>query len=756
MFRILKNLYHRFLIDERGAVSIYLIIVTLLLFLFNAVLIDYARIIIAERQTEEAAKTALRSTLSSYNSELQNRGLFAFSGDQAEANSIFKEVFRKNLETGKDSFNFLGLQPVEDELSLDLNMERSLANKDILKYQILEEMKYKAPIEVGEALIRDFLTVAEHVEEASDYAKIAKKVNKKAKEREELLDEVETLLTDAKALLEKMEGNIQHNTSSSYPEVTNISDILQWHNKYIEDLKAIKEYEDKQNDNNNGNDDNKKDKEKEEEEKKEIEKKRKNTKQFKANALALLDELITTSKSAVLKLEEALPLIEEAEELNDEIESTINKHKEEGSSSDYENAKQVSKELENSNTEENLEGTLDDYILDKALFTELKEEVTEAIQSLKKESGDIQTNALIPKLERDFKGAVEQDFEGSNKKGSIVNHVKHAKQYHKDALESTTNAYDILKNNEGRKKYKENEEEIEKEEEKADEDMEETKNKMDDIQEAIDNAAGAASDMEKYASLREKVTKYGEAIEANNEEFVMEDRDDTADQALGFVDKLFKNIGDTLINARDEVYINEYILMRFKSHDFSMNGVEANLFENNQVEYIIYGLHAHGANYYAALSEIFAVRFAINLAAGFLQPKAKGFGPFIWAYALGYAFGRTAADMNNIIKGKQVKLFPVNLSKKGIMPKMDYRDHLRLFLFTHLEGAKFERLMGVLDDETSTDLTESSTYVSANATATVKLWFLPGVMKIIESTNTIGGRVEGNRFFIEKEINLSY
>src|SRR5690606_20362423 len=334
---------------------------------------------------------------------------------------------------------------------------------------------------------------------------------------------------------------------------------------------------------------------------------------------------------------------------------------------------------------ENTAGSLDDYIYPEEMFTNLKEAVEQAQRKIS--NSGVESNALLNKLKL-FKSYVESDFNTSHR--NVQGAVEDTKTYHNEGLSKIEEALSILAD--GRKEYKDNEDKIEEEEEKADEAMDDTKDQLDDIQDQI---TGGISDTELLAELGRLADQYGEAIAANNREFSMEDRDDTAEEALNFVDTLFKNLGDLLLSARDEVYINEYILMRFKSHDFSASGSAAYAFDNNQVEYIIYGLETYGANYFAALSEIFAVRFAINLAAGFMRPEARGFGPFIWAYALAYSFGQTADNMVDITNGKSISIWPGKRS-----PRMNYKDHLRLFLFAHLEGGKFDRLMAVLDKET--------------------------------------------------------
>lgn len=754
MKKITKKFIHKFFIDERGAVSIYLIVIALFLFLFNAVLIDYARIIIAERQTETAARTALRSTMASYNTKLQDKGLFAFDGDSGEANSVFKEVFAKNLESGDgDGFDLLGLNPVDAETNLNLNLERSLANKDILRYQILEEMKYKAPVIVGEKIITQFLSVSELVEETSDYVKISKSLNELSKEREELLDEVEELLKEAKEILKKKQNQIMNGSNenhSEYPEVNRLYDIFYWHSRYREDMEAIAQDEDGEE-----SEDEDEDSEEGEDEGESIQDKKDHTSDFITNARTLVDGIISTSNSAADKLEQALEKVSEADDLNEEIKEKIEEHKSSGGTNDYDDAKEIADELEPGTGMD--EGALDDYVIKGEFFTELHDAIEEALKQLKNGQGSEQTNSLIKKMESGFLKAIDAKFEGNgNNKNSILNHVENSRKYYEQTLEEIDKALDLLQNNEDRKKYEDNEEKMEEEEEKGDEERDKNKDLLEEIEEGINEGKGIAEDQENYNQLREKAERYGNAIENNNEEFEMDDKDAAADQALGFLDNLFKAIGDMLLNARDEVYINEYILLRYNSHDFEKSGSDANKFDNNQVEYVIYGLNGHGLNYFAAIGEITMVRFGLNLAAGFMQKEAKVFGPYMWVYALAYAFMMTYEDMVNITDGKPVNLFHVKLTKKNIMPKMDYKDHLRLFLLLHFEGGKFERLMAVTDLETSSDLEQAPTYVSADATATVKLWFLPQIIEMLENTDAINGRVEGNEFYIEKKVNFSY
>src|SRR5690606_37939579 len=113
---------------------------------FMAVLIDYARIAAFERHAEAAAYAAARSMLSAYDEVLYARyGLFGRGGtDGAE---IAAHVLESNAAASgrSDAFRLLHIR-VED---VHVQTEEMLEQHPILKRQILEEMKYKAPIDLS-------------------------------------------------------------------------------------------------------------------------------------------------------------------------------------------------------------------------------------------------------------------------------------------------------------------------------------------------------------------------------------------------------------------------------------------------------------------------------------------------------------------------------------------------------------------------------------------------------------------------------
>lgn len=130
---------------EKGSVTIFLIIIIAAVFFFNAVLIDYARIMAANKQAELATKAALRSVMSGFDSTLlHSYGLFAHDLTEEELDQLIEDIIKGNLAEKEEGY----FQFVDTQFN-DITVSRKgeIARPDIFEYQILEDMKYKAPVE---------------------------------------------------------------------------------------------------------------------------------------------------------------------------------------------------------------------------------------------------------------------------------------------------------------------------------------------------------------------------------------------------------------------------------------------------------------------------------------------------------------------------------------------------------------------------------------------------------------------------------
>ncbi len=134
----------------KGAITVFLSIVLSAVFLVIGTFTDGARLRLAHSHVQRANKSALSSVLANYNNELKDEyGLFGVYLDEDSIQEIFEEYFCKNLGIvgeGKSMYDFC-----IDDIKLD--NPYSLENKDVFDKQVMEFMKYRAPLELANELI---------------------------------------------------------------------------------------------------------------------------------------------------------------------------------------------------------------------------------------------------------------------------------------------------------------------------------------------------------------------------------------------------------------------------------------------------------------------------------------------------------------------------------------------------------------------------------------------------------------------------
>lgn len=147
-----------------GSVNVFLIGITAAMVFFMAVLIDFARIAAFERMAETAVYSGVRSALSAYDGTLQSEyGLFARGG--TDSGEIFARVAAAALKPQDADRSFRLLHT--DISDSGVTAGDSLAIFPVLERQILEEMKYKAPIDFTLELADRFGAVSSKLEESA-------------------------------------------------------------------------------------------------------------------------------------------------------------------------------------------------------------------------------------------------------------------------------------------------------------------------------------------------------------------------------------------------------------------------------------------------------------------------------------------------------------------------------------------------------------------------------------------------------------
>lgn len=232
----------RYLHTTEGSVSIFLIMILAFVFLFTTVLIDYARIAAVNVQEERLARAGVRSVMSSYDITLRDRyALFAFGGN--DGNQLLSKVLNDNLyESGRaDAFNLL---PVKLDSS-SLNWSRPLGSYDIFRRQIIEDMKYKAPVDFALELAGKLKPLSAAMTEASQTTQILGDLQPLYTQREEALElmlQKRREAADSTVKLQKLLMNppANHIYPAGLGSIASAADIPAMYNdyfaKYYEDL----------------------------------------------------------------------------------------------------------------------------------------------------------------------------------------------------------------------------------------------------------------------------------------------------------------------------------------------------------------------------------------------------------------------------------------------------------------------------------------------------------------------------------------
>ena len=161
----------------QGSISLLMVIILLPMMTLSALLVDTARYNLAKSMISSAGDLALNSALANYDTILKDvYGLFALSQNEAEWTKNVQKYFEDTLVSygvvseadagdyldnllgdiseyliadGKKPVNFLDMQVGLGSFSAKPVADSALSNPNILKKQIVEYMKYRAPVSFG-------------------------------------------------------------------------------------------------------------------------------------------------------------------------------------------------------------------------------------------------------------------------------------------------------------------------------------------------------------------------------------------------------------------------------------------------------------------------------------------------------------------------------------------------------------------------------------------------------------------------------
>ena len=141
-------------INQKGTITIYLIIVFLSIVILAGAAIDGARIMAAENDVENALKTAGRSVMADYDADLAGEyGIFGLETINKEQNikeNLYKYLTVNLIEKHK-KLRFIKYEI--DKESIEFKSLNNLSNDETIKKEIVEYMKYRAPLSITERII---------------------------------------------------------------------------------------------------------------------------------------------------------------------------------------------------------------------------------------------------------------------------------------------------------------------------------------------------------------------------------------------------------------------------------------------------------------------------------------------------------------------------------------------------------------------------------------------------------------------------
>jgi hypothetical protein len=169
--------------------------------------------------------------------------------------------------------------------------------------------------------------------------------------------------------------------------------------------------------------------------------------------------------------------------------------------------------------------------------------------------------------------------------------------------------------------------------------------------------------------------------------------------------------------------------------------IHALSFNNQEAEYILFGFHDPAANVAAAYGEILAFRLAVRTMEGLIESSRLGNPLIVLAGAVLYGLEKTAEDMATLARTGATPL------SKYAPVDVRYIDYLRVFLLLHPGGgSRIARMIAAIEQNTGVNLARTATGLTGELTASVNLWFLPGLMKMLTQTRLLNGSVRGGRY----------
>ena len=680
--------------SERGAVSIFIILIIVPIFLFHAVLIEFVRAKLADQQLEAAVKAALRSVGARYDRQLQTYGLYGVI--KPGASTIYAQIIADHLEHG-----LANTRPISSSLQLS----RSLADVGVFKNQVMEEMKYRAPLEYAREMTQKLQRtgLSKAMNDLAEFSSNAEDLERLRVKRDEALKRVWGLSDDWDVWISGSLTSLAQQVSSMEPHHSKMRQIdivrLQQEKSSLElerqSLSERAETEGEAESYDVGDEDEAHGQHVDERAGQASER----TEEAQAEEIqsAVEDQRIAEIERAIAELEQEIQ--------------------------QYQNWQQQLRELElrYDSIVIQVMKIASELLSTLAEAESYNNQLQERMNDWHSEFGGELLRTVHVIAAEDLKHIREQTIEHRDSLAAMRSAVTYLSL--SDASELATRLSSYLTQwadwhqqvKQAEAEQGEREQQLRDEEEQAEK---EYKRQIEHVLQLVTGCDPAKLDQEKtlYAALKERTQN--DAGDVSEMEQYGDGRE--ADDDARSIAQMIGQIGDTITES---LYVGEYALVSFnhrttsnpaggkKQENSSLTNPEAHPLSDQEVEYVLYGFHSCSANYSAAYWEIFATRLAVRTLESLLEPKNswRALGSpllaFVWALAEGAV--KAYQDTERLVNGEEVPLS----SKLAPQVTWGYRDYLRMFMLLH--GGKedrIRRMQALIELNTGLRLSEHYTY----------------------------------------------
>lgn len=728
--------------SERGAVSVFLILIFAIVFAFVSIFIDFSRMAALQAKTEMLAHSASRSVMSAYDpSLLEKYGLFAFG--ETDANYIMSKVLQDQFEFVKhgDSLQISGARLD----SSGVEMQRPLGTYAVFEQQIREQMKYKAPIDFTIEIVNRFKPLSRVMKEASNTVDLLGKLQKLYDLREAKLDELLETQRKAAGSAANIAPLIPRSGSSQGNGISTGADIAEQYPDYAQKVEEDRDREplDKMY--------------------------TMEIAHYRYGASEVFGKLAKRNEEAKNKHDQLLPqarkLLTEVKQINEQMKLVIEESERRPAQEGYDDVSAMQstgtaeKEVGGEQIAE-IRRKSRDLLLSEQLFADFEGDI--GGQETKFESMHSAVNSFLV-----FEGPVMSVSSSSGELYSAIQRMNRETDAYLELFSDAGSRNLIEENQKILEAHRASDEERKRTEKEAEGKLKEAKSmigRISDLQNKLKGLQRQFDQLEAfYKENREKNRQSGSGQEAGTA--IAGNPYDAGGGAMGGMDILFGGFSSLIKGMSDNCFQTEYIANYFTYLDISaldelLDGSGTDKLDRltdslaagqQEVEYILYGFHNPAGNIAAAYGEIFGMRLAIRTMEGLIKNSTKGHPLLILAAALLYGIEHAVKDMIELTKTGSLEL------SDYLKIKLSYRDHLRIFLLLHGRSeARLSRMLAVIRLNTGISTEERPTYLKGTVTVAMPVWFLPGVAKALGSAGILSGRVEGNTYVAVKQADFSY